>query len=511
MILRLDELAPHAQLTTDICIVGAGVAGLAIASELFEADCDVVVVESGPDADELNAGQVVAPFNGLGGRRRGLGGTTQVWPGQVLPLSPRDLVPRDWVEDSGWPLGWEDLALWYPPACELFGLPWEKLTDDAFDVLGHERPAFDDTLVATTHSVFLQRPRLAETLEPRLRRSRNVRVLLGGTAVRLEGAESGRTVEHAELRSLGGRTATIAARQFVLCCGGIENPRLLLVSGLGNDHDTVGRYFHDHVWSSAGVVSTSSVRSLRAVFDVFARDGLRYNPKLVLAPPAQETERVLACSANLVYEARLDSGAEAALRLYRAIRARSAVRGGFRDAVLMARDPVDVAARIAARRGWRGPHESDPERIDLLVVAEQAPTRESRVTLGDGADPFGVPLPLVDWRIGELERRTLVTAVKTLGGELERLGLATVEPAPELEDPDAWREHAFDSFHHCGATRMSSDPRTGVVDTNCCVHGIENLFVAGSSVFPTSGYANPTLTIAALALRLGARLRSSLA
>jgi hypothetical protein len=169
--------------------------------------------------------------------------------------------------------------------------------------------------------------------------------------VALIGGENGRGVERAELRSLSGRAATVEARAYVLCGGGIENPRLLLASHLGND--VVGRYFLDHVWSRTAIVRPlRSTRELRAVFDVFARRRVRYSPKLVLAPAAQAADRVLACYANVVYEPRERSGGEAALRLYRSLRARHVPATPFRDTGRVLRDPS--ALLVASQRDLGG-------------------------------------------------------------------------------------------------------------------------------------------------------------
>ena len=151
-----------------------------------------------------------------------------------------------------------------------------------------------------------------------------------------------------------------------------------------------------------------------------------------------------------------------------------------------------------------------PGRVDiaLLVRGEQAPDPDSRVLLSDERDALGMPRVKLDWRLGELDVRSVEVLVRTLGQELERLGLGRVEPADWLSDPaGGWRTdplvsaHPIGGYHHMGTTRMSADPRHGVVDARARVHGLPNLYVAGSSLFPTGGWANPTLTIVALALR----------
>jgi len=511
VIVELAALPPEEPLRADVCVIGAGVAGLAIVSALLDTGVSVVLVESGaepPHGDEevLNEGETPEPFNGLRGRSRGFGGTMRVWPGQCLPFAPADLAPREWVPGSGWPVAGEELARWYPPALEFFGLPRDVFEQDVFAAFRLRRPQLDGARLAMPISAFAPAPDRSRAFVPRLREARDVKVVTRATAVRLVPAESGRTVERVELRSLGGAAGVVEARHVVLCAGGIENPRVLLASGIANDRDTVGRFFQDHVVSRAGTIAALDPVRLQTTFGVLFRRRLRRYPRLALAPAEQAARRVLACGINVTAEA--PEAAQAALRLVRGLRTRRVP--AREDLVSVLRGAPELAAAAARRygRGWSPAPRRGP--IGLLLIGEQAPSRESRVTLSVRTDPLGVPLPRVEWRIGELERETLVAAGEVVTAEFRAAGLGEVSLDPRLLDPDEWRDAVFDSFHHCGATRMSSDPSDGVVDEHCRVHGLANLHVAGSSVFPTSGYANPTLTIAALALRLAARLREEL-
>jgi choline dehydrogenase-like flavoprotein len=131
--------------------------------------------------------------------------------------------------------------------------------------------------------------------------------------------------------------------------------------------------------------------------------------------------------------------------------------------------------------------------------------------LGEKRDALGMPRLKLDWRLGDLERRTLLEFIGALAAEFARLGLGTfdLQQAADLEDPTAWIERAHDSAHHMGTARMHEDPRFGVVDSQCRVHGIDNLYIGSSAVFPTSARSNPTLTILALCLRLADRLKQA--
>ena len=138
---------------------------------------------------------------------------------------------------------------------------------------------------------------------------------------------------------------------------------------------------------------------------------------------------------------------------------------------------------------------------------EPTPLADSRVTLGTERDPLGMPRVRVEWRLGELEKRTIRRTQEILGEEMARIGSGKVVVAAPREG-EVWPNTLNGCWHHMGTTRMHADPRKGVVDADCRVHGVENLFIAGSSVFPTGGSDTPTITIVALALRLAGHIKS---
>jgi choline dehydrogenase-like flavoprotein len=160
---------------------------------------------------------------------------------------------------------------------------------------------------------------------------------------------------------------------------------------------------------------------------------------------------------------------------------------------------------IAALGLFKGFNVGRIRAVEIHSFLEQAPRRENRVTLSDRTDVFGDPLARLEWTVGEHDRRTIRTLHAALDEDLRRRGFGRVESPLLSEEEGPW-PISRDASHHMGTTRMGDDPSTSVVDRECRLHGVENLYLAGSSVFPTSGYANPTLTIVALALRLGDHL-----
>jgi choline dehydrogenase-like flavoprotein len=433
-----------------------------------------------------------------------------------MRLEPDDLAARPWIPGSGWPLPWRELETYYPRALAGLDLPPDALDRDVFDLFRIEPPAFDANRLRTTFSAFSPVPDRGRALLPRLRSASQVRVLLDATAVSLTADEAGRRVARVELCAPGGGRSSVLPRAVVLCCGGIDNARLLLASGdpgrggLANAHDVVGRFFQDHVAFRAGTLETPDARRLQTLFGVFSRKHVRHHPKLVLPRAVRERAEILACGATVAFELPEGSGVAAGLRVARQLRARRWPSRLPSEAWLVVRDLPGIAGSLPRFARGLSPTFA-PTRIELLLVSEQAPNHASRVTLAEKVDRFGVPRARVEWRLTELEHRTMLATAGVVGEELEAAGLGSFRPLPELAAFEPWAVNAFDTFHHTGSTRMADDAGHGVVDADCRVHGLANLFVAGSSVFPTSGFAHPTLTLVALAIRLADRLRTELA
>ena len=513
----------------DICLVGAGAAGLTLATTLADGGMRVVLVEAGGDvagalggrADPALEGETEGfPFGGLTeGRARVFGGATTLWFGQCIRLDAIDFARRPWVPDSGWPFGPEALEDDYAAAEAMVGIDEPIYDARRWAGFGVAAPGFDTGALRPKFTIYFARPDLGRRFGPKLRGSPDVEIVTNATVTALHATPDADAVTAATLRADDGTTRRVRARAFVLCGGGIENARLLLASrdiveaGLGNRHDQVGRYLQDHPSGRTAEVVEGDTARLQEIFAHRRRGALRFWPKLALDAEVQRHREVLNANGYLVYDYGAGSSAHALKTLLgRATRddvgrieaqGRGAmVRAILHDAPRLARDAV------RAVRGGRMPA-FPPTRVWLQAFSEQRPDPANRVTLGKRRDPHGVPVARVTWRLGEAERATLATFTDAVADDFARHGLGRVIRADWLDGTaDDLAGRVNDAYHHAGTTRISEDPRRGVVDADCRVHGIRNLFVAGSSVFPTSGYANPTLTIMALALRLGRHLRT---
>jgi choline dehydrogenase-like flavoprotein len=474
---------------TDVCIIGAGAAGITLALECAGRPFRVCLLESGglePDAatQALSRGRVFgrAYYRLETARDRRFGGSTNSWQGICRPLEPGDFEARDWVPHSGWPFGAEMLRPYYERAQERCRL--EDFDYDAERWASAERPllGFEGDVVESR--AFQIAPiRFGEIYRKDVTKAQNVDTYLFANVVELEASESGRIVERARVACLTGNRFSVHARHFVLATGGIENARLLLVSnrvqraGLGNAHDLVGRFFmeHPHVISAALLAS-----SARIPLDFYrARPVSRAEVAgfLTLSEGTRRRERMLSFGCFPPQDAELP---EFEVSLARVIR------------------EMDGRPGAAAQRAvlWMG-------------VGEQAPNPESRVRLTDERDALDMPRVQLEWRLGALDKHSLRRGHAILAREFGRAGLGRLQLLLG-EDDHRWPPELSAGRHHMGTTRMHADPRRGVVDARGRVHGLGNLYVAGSSVFPTSGSAPPTLTLVALAMRLADDLKERL-
>jgi choline dehydrogenase-like flavoprotein len=508
-----------AEFDTDLCIIGSGPAGIALATEFLNSPIRVLLCESGGmqiDAtkDELSAGESVGHQNrGLReGRARAFGGTSLLWAGQCIELDDMDFEKRPWVPHSGWPITKAVLAPYYQRAERFFGLSDEMYDERIWESFRVPAPALDPQLLGTKFTIYAPVVHVGRHVRSRFAASRNVRTLLNATVTKVAADEGTSTIRYAHLRSPDGKSGTVRARAFVLCCGGIETARLLLLSndqerdGVGNRRGLVGRFLQDHPNARTADVVSSDPRRLQNIFNLFYRGRKRYFAKFPLSAAVQHAAHVLNCNAHLVYIYPEESGMAAVRSIVRAVRRRQ-----FPSLQAVRRLPSAPLTlwSTASRRYLHGRSPIvTPSRIQLQCHTEQAPDPESRVSLSTERDRLQQPKARVDWRVSSLELETIRVMTDVVEGEFRRLNLGAVIPADWLREGD-WKEKVFDAFHHIGTTRMAQSPDQGVVDPHLRVFDCQGLFVAGSAVFPTSGYANPTLTIVALALRLADHLKAS--
>lgn len=533
-IIDARTLEDGARLEADVCIVGAGAAGLTLALELESTSRRVLLVESGGfEPDE--AVQSLYDLESVGypprpnymSRARYFGGSCNVWAGRCMPLQQIDFAGRAWVPDSAWPIPWGEIGPYYPRAATILGLPAVanfdvaplagRLTDD-------ERALTTSQDLVPTVSLWAPRPkRFNESERRRLARATGMQLLLHASATGIDLNENGNAVRSVTAKTLTSRVLHLAAGTVVLAMGGLETPRLLLASrdrqsqGIGNQFDLVGRYFMEHPRAVFGAVRMAPGRRLPLMRGWPLPDG-KVQLGIGLSPEAQAREGLL--NHYLTFEEAFSGYAEqhyqAAIEVGKVLLRRGHAGGRLELGKARRAPAVQGLAyllspkEILPHRLWRlvtlarnrlaPAHKA--RRYIIVYFCEQPPDRDSRVYLSRTTDRLGLNRLILDWRIPDAVQRSLHRLQELLGEALERRGLGTLEPGTGVP-------HYTDASHHMGTTRMSQSPRTGVVDRDCRVFGVRNLYVAGSAVFPSAGHANPTLTIVALSLRLADHLRSA--
>jgi len=522
------QLASDQQVEGDVCIVGAGPAGITAARELIGNGARVWLLESGGRdmerrAQRLNRGQNVGypihlPHQS---RVRAFGGTTRHWfsPGDeswaARPLDPVDFEIRPGIRYSGWPFDRAHLDPYYAHAQALCQLGPFDYDPSRWTAPSRTPPlALPSGAVGTT--LFQHGTADFDGYYQELVRAPNVTLLLHASVVDLATGEDPDRVDRVEVRREDGSRCFVRARLVVLAAGGIENPRLLLLSrrvhgrGLGNDRDLVGRFFAERLSARTGfIVPVIPDLAGRASFYHVheAAPGVRVQGALRVPDAVQRERQLLNCAFFLAPRS-LSMTAESVRSVATLVKARrrrplpAGLLGHLRNIATGLGD-LGTFARDRLRR---------PDGASSVLViraqAEQAPNPDSRVTLGTRRDRFGLPVARVDWRPTSSDRASIRASQEAVDTVLRAAGLGHVELMLGDEHPPALLEG---NFHHLGATRMHTDPSLGVVDADCRVHGVRNLYVAGSSVFPTYGCSNPTLTVVALALRLADHLKKQLA
>jgi choline dehydrogenase-like flavoprotein len=547
MIIDAAGIAHDALLECDICIVGAGAAGISIALQFRDSKLRVIMLESGgfalePETQALYEGEVADPALHSPPdryRQRRFGGSTTIWGGRCVPFDPVDFADRPWISEHRWPITYQDVADWYPAANELCEAG-DCVYDAAQAMPGGMRPIIEGFEPAHFSTDGLERfscpTDFGARYRHRLEASRSVQVLLHANCTELLANESGNAIETVSVSTLGGREFTVRAAQVILATGGLEVPRLLLASnrrhpaGIGNGKNLVGRFYMCHIAGTIGTLRLNvPPEAVHHGYEV-AEDGTYLRRRLALTPVAQRRHEIGSAVLRLHFPAIPDprhrTGALSALYLAKpfiSYEYGKRLAGGepqgaaalLRHVTNVVTDPLGTAGflahwirrrTLAARKFPSVIVQPRSNCFSLDYHAEQQPNPASRVTLSEQRDQLGMPKLRIDWRATPLDIRTAEITLHLLAVDFARWGHGRLEYDPGSIAACMLRDGAYGG-HHIGTARMGATAATGVVDADCRVHGMRNLYIASSAVFPTSSQANPTLTIVALALRLAEHLR----
>ncbi|MGC2163503.1 MAG: GMC family oxidoreductase [Silvibacterium sp.] len=504
-----------------VCIAGAGVAGLLLAWSLAAKGMEVHLLEGGglePEESSQQLYQAVmtgVPHRGVTeGRFRTFGGSSTRWGGQMLPYTEDVVHPPAVLGLPDWPVDLREIEPYYEKIQRVFGVAERPFSDALLAEFGRSMPFLSDEVrLRFSKWAPFSRRNLAGTLGRELLASGKVTVFTHASVVAVELCENGGAVRELRVVNDRGGEFRFAADVFVLCLGTIEGSRLLLAStsvsraGVGNDRDQVGRYFHDHIGVDAAEIADGDRARVVDRFAPFVSGQTLHTPKLEATAKLRRERQLLSVMAHFPVEEPEDSGPGKVRAVLQGVQRRQFDRGFYAHVAGLPGASAEIAqllwwAKVKGRRAL-----SRRARISLHLDCEQRPQAESRIRIGGDRDRLGVPVCVVDWKISEDEHETVRKFAETIDGTLRKAGIASVKWRPEISEAGTgWLTRATDTFHMMGGTRMGTDPLSSVVDGNLRVHGVENLYIASCSTFPTGGSSNPTFTMMALTLRLKDRI-----
>jgi hypothetical protein len=523
VILNLERPGMKTSLDTQVCVVGAGAVGLSLAVALSNLGVDVVVLEGGGESmeirsQELQRGESVGhSFSSIDvGRYRILGGTTTMWGGQVLPFDSFITGARPWIGHSAWPVTGSELEKYFLRAYYQLGMSDVEL-DDAmvWKKLGVAAPNLGDDLeIIMTRWVRMRNfTKLYRTV---IRDDSGPTVVVHANVVALQ-LTAGGAVETVRARSLDGRKLTVRARYFVLANGTLEVVRLLkhpLHDGSSAPwaHSAwLGAPFIDHLDCYGGDVRLLNHKRFHEAFDSIYLGGRKYYPKLRIAPEVQRNEGLVDVAAQFIYRTRFSDHLDYLNMFLRSVRdggSNVSLRALPSHLAAVATTVVPLAIRYFRDRRSFKPLDSE---VRLFFFCEQLPNPCSRIELSNETDSLGMRRLWVNWQIDGRELKTMAVFGQRIQRNLNALGLANVALDPRLADQDpSFLRGVSDAIHHMGTTRMGLSAEDGFVDSDLRIFGTRNLYVAGAAVFPSTGFANPTFTAIALALRLADHLKNAL-
>lgn len=500
----------------DICIVGAGAAGISIALEWMNTPYKVILLEGGgfeyeDRIQELysgkTTGQTYYPIKSS--ELHYFGGTTGHWGGMCSLFDPIAFKKRDWVNLSGWPITQDDLIPFYQRAHINMDLP-----DYEYDIRAWQKKdpslitlPLDENVIWNKVWRFSGPARFGKKYKDTIVNAPNIHLHTYANVVNIEANENVSSVKSVTIKNYTGKSHKVTAKKFIFACAGIQNARVLLASnkqapkGFGNDNDLVGRYFMEHLEIKSGELWLKEENALK----LYIAAAPRVQGELAITAQKQEEYKIL-------------NGIVSFTPLEIAKKTPPYIQTWTSGDPLANQRQVDKATWKAGGNRITRFIDSFSSKKDLhqsfqmTIRLEQEPNPLSRVTLMAEKDELGVPRAALNWAFTGLEKKSMIKIYEIIGQQVGAAGIGRVKLMEELLDGrlDTVPGTTSGGWHHMGTTRMHNDPKFGVVNADCKIHGIDNAYMAGASCFPTGAGVNPTLTVVALSIRLADHLKENI-
>jgi choline dehydrogenase-like flavoprotein len=496
----------------DICIIGAGAAGISIALQWKNTPYKVILLEGGgmeydDRVQELYRGKTIGHpyYPNRSSRLHYFGGSTMHWGGMCSVFDDIDFEKRDWVENSGWPITRKDIADYYAQAHDILDLGpfewdvkyWQQQNSNFVPL------PLDDNAIWSKMWHFSPPTRFGKKYREEVVSAPNIHLYTYANVVDITANENVSAIQQVTVKNYAGKQHTVKAKFFVLACCSIQNSRILMAcnkqapKGLGNDNDIVGRYFMEHVEIKTGELWLNHKDPLKLYEYVQAT---KVRAELAISAQKQKELQILNATVSLM-PLELSKKTIPSVRLFTNEDPRKSLDTLIKYSTL---DKRNFLQRMFSKSIFQS--------YGLFTRAEQWPNPESRVVLNDEKDELGMPRADLKWTLSPIDKKTVYNINKLLGQQVGLAGIGRVKLYDWLAD-DTIKELPDDTsggWHHLGTTRMSDSPKTGVVDANCKIHSLANLYVAGASCYPTGGAVNPTLTCVAISLRLSDHLKQKI-
>jgi GMC oxidoreductase/NAD(P)-binding Rossmann-like domain len=555
MLIDAEKLEDGTTLSSDIAVVGAGPSGIVLALELAKAGYDVALLESGrfhfSEAIQ-NLGEASyfdpefhSPMSEC--TRRQVGGTSVIWGGRCIPYDPVDFDKRSYIPHSSWPVTYEEMETYFPRACDYFFCGKAEFNIKNIPNIKQKSiiPGLPDEQVLTSMLERWSFPtNFGKEYFNELKQYQRIKLLYGLTCTEIESNDSGSQVEALQAKILGGKTLRVKSRKYVLAGGGLNTTRLLLASdrkhpgGIGNHSGLLGRFYMGHLSGDIAVVHFNT--SPKETVFGFDRDSdnmylrRRFSFSREFLHEQKLTNIVAWLGAPKFYDPSHGNG----ILSFAYLALNSRVLGKYLTAKairksLIGKDKGNYQAHLInilkdfgeilsfiPRFGYK--RYIAKRKIPALFVysaaneyllhyhSEQVPNLDSTVSLSDEQDELGMRRLNINRRCTSQDIESVVRSHEYWDAHLRKHDCGYLKYLSDDLEASVW-EQTRDGFHQIGTTRMSDNLKTGVVGPNCNIHGFDDLFVASSSIFVTSGQANPTFMIVTFALRLADYLKKQLA